>query len=155
MILLHPVSNFFEQSLFRLLQNPPRSVQQFASQFASAYDTGIALTASPTPITVGKSLLMAQVLVGAFSSQGGSPSRAVSGIIQGLTVFWPGVVVPGGAVTGFLGGAALQSCLISNLSNSRISHSDAARKITQCMKAATRLVQYVIPPAGPAFLIVA
>lgn len=144
----------FEQSLFRLLQNPPISVQQFASQFASAYDTDIALTATPTPATVGRSSLMAQVLVSAFSSQGGLPARAAAGIVQGLTVFWPGVVVPGGAVTSFLGGPVLLGCLIANLSNPRTSNAVAAKKITQCIKAATRLVQYVIPPAPPTFLVV-
>lgn len=144
----------FEQSLFKLLQNPPTSVQQFASQFANSYDTEIALTSVPKPVTVGRSSLMTQVLVGAFSSKGGSPVRAATGIVQGLTVFWPGVVVPGGTVTGFLGGPALLNCLILNLNNPRISKTAAAARITQCIKAATRLVQYVIPPAPPAFLVV-
>lgn len=143
----------FERQLLRMMQNPPPTVQAFATQFAQNYDLNIALTCVPTPITAGKQAVLAQALIAAFQVPG-APPKAASGIVQGLSVFWLGVPVPGGAVTAFLGGPALLSCLTSNLSNPKISSNTAAARIAQCLGLATAQVQYVIPPAPPLFLVV-
>jgi hypothetical protein len=57
-------------------------------------------------------------------------------------------------VTAFTGGALLKSMLTTGLRAPRISPEQAAKRIAAAFTAATRLVQYVIPPAGPLFLVV-
>lgn len=147
------MSTLFEQNLLRMMQNPPPSVADFAKQFATNYDMNIAMTCIPTPITVGKRALFIQALIVAFGPPG-FPPKAAAGIVQGLTVFWLGVPVLTGAVTAFLGGPALVASLAGALSNPKISNEMAAKIVTQCLKLATTQVQYTIPPAPPAFLMV-
>ena len=143
----------FEKQLLRMMQDPPKTVQDFATQFARNYDMNIALTCIPTPVTAGKQAVLAQALISAFQVPG-APPKAASGIVQGLSLFWLGVAVPGGAVTAFLGGPALLACLTSNLSNPKISANTAAARITRCLATATGQVQYLIPPGPPLFLVV-
>lgn len=147
--------NLFEITLLRLLQNRPASPQQFAAQFAANYDTNLALIAVPTPITAGRRQLLEQAISLAFANpKTGSAQKSIQGFVNGLTVFWPGVPVPGGAVTAFLGAAVLKAQLLAGLSNPKITPNQSATRIAAAFKAATRLVQYVIPPAPPAFLVV-
>jgi hypothetical protein len=149
------VSDLFEISLLRLMQNRPATPQQFAAQFSDSYDTNLALLAVPTPVTTGRRSLLEAALLPAFASpRAGTSDKAIRAFVQGLTVFWPGVPVPGGAVTAFTGGALLKSMLTTGLRAPRISPEQAAKRIAAAFTAATRLVQYVIPPAGPLFLVV-
>jgi hypothetical protein len=144
----------FEQNLLRMMQHPT-TVQRFASEFSTNYDTNLAQTAIPTPITVGRRFLLEKALIAAFAPPGaGNPVKAASGIVQGLTVFWPGVPVPGGVVTAFLGGPVLFSSLVLGFVNPKVSNELAAKQLALSLAAATQLVQYVIPPAPPAFLVV-
>ncbi len=147
--------NAFEKAHLRMLQNYPTSVQRFAAQLAANYDTNIALTATPLPVTAGRRVLLEVALVEAFSDPKiGNPARAARGLVSGLTAFWAGVPVTGGLVTAFLGGPVLLVTLAAGFSQPKISANQSAARLAAALKAATRLVQYVIPPAGPAFLIV-
>lgn len=141
----------FEKQLLRMMQHPPSSVVDSAKQFASNYDMNIAMTCVPPPVTTGKRAILIQALVAAFSLPG-APPKAASGIVQGLTAFWIGVPVPGGAVTAFLGGPSLLASL-SALANPKISNEQAAKMIAQAMSLATAQVQYLIPPGPPLFLV--
>lgn len=135
-----------------LLRLAPTSSQQFAFQFAALYEL-FAQTAIPTPVLAGARARMEGVLASAFNPRSGAPPKAVNAIVQGITVFWLGVPVGGGVVTAFLGASALQTCLTARLSNPRITLAQAASGIATCLDAATRLVQYVIPPGPPLFLV--
>ena len=141
----------FEKQLLRMMQNPPPTVVDSAKQFATNYDMNIAMTCVPTPVTAGKRAVLMQTLITAFSLPG-VPPKAASGIVQGLTLFWLGVPVPGGVVTAFLGGPSLLSSL-AVLSNPKISNEQSAKIIAQAMTLATAQVQYLIPPGPPLFLV--
>lgn len=144
----------FEKNIQWLLSHPT-TAQQFAAGFAKYYETDIALSAVPTPVVTGRRAGLENALLAAVRNPAaGSPAIVANGIVQGLTLYWPGVPVPGGAVTAFLGGPALQAYLISTLSIPGASTSQVAQRLTSGLRTATQLVQYIIGVAPPAFLVV-
>lgn len=148
-------NTLFEKNILRAL-DPPVSPQQFAFEISTFYENNIALRSIPTPITAGKRILMEKAIYVAVANPAvGSPAKAASGIVQGVTLFWAGVPLAVGGVTiTFLGASILLAQLIAQFNNPRASEGQVSKRLAEILKAATRTVQYVIPPAPPAFMAV-
>jgi hypothetical protein len=141
-----------EQGFLELSIRPPTSVPEFALRFATFYEV-FALTATPLPVTAGRRPLLEQaVLTATQPARTGSVPRIAAGYSTGLAAFWAGVVVPGGAVTAFLGGPLIAPGLL-RLARGDQSAAQAAKSLAQTFLDATRLVQYVIAANPPAFLV--
>jgi hypothetical protein len=140
-----------EQGFLQLIEDPPKSPPDYAYRFSSFYEQ-YALTATPTPVTTGKRPLLEGALLSSINSRSGYAALVVDGMNRGLTVFWVGTPVPGGAVTAFLGQAfitGLQALLV----NPKMGARNAAKILANSFQAASLLVQYIIPPGGPLFLV--
>ncbi len=145
------VPNILEQGFLELTTRPPASPQEYAARFAAFYDQ-FALTATPPPVTAGRRTLLEQALAGPSANpKGGGILKGIAAINQGLSAFWVGVVIPGGSVTAYLGAPALAA--LSSSLGTKVPAPQAARNLAFAHLAASRLVQYLIPPGPPAFLV--
>lgn len=139
-----------QHSLFRLM-DPPSSPEEFARDFSASYEN-FAKSASPTPIVTGRRGVMEKILLGGFRSPAINPTHAANTIINAITSFWIGVAVPGGVVTAFLGQQIIAAEFLSN-SLSTSDPIEGSKRLARCLLDSTKLVQYVIPPNAPQFLV--
>lgn len=144
-------NNILNHGLLDIFKNQQDNVTKFASSFADVYER-FALTATPTPIVTGHRDSMVSAISGGMAGSM-DVNSAVSAIVNGVTVYWQGVVlIGGGVVVGFLGGSLLSASLYRFFSNIKSSQ-DAADQLTDAVSSATKQVQYVILPNPPAFLV--
>lgn len=141
--------SILEQGFKDLADNGAQTSFEFATKFTDFY-VRYALTAAPLPVVAPKRAVLQATLATAFLGPG-SPDKCINAFVSGLTAFWIGTPVPGGAVTAFLGAPVLIPVLVTLLPG--IPAPAAIQQLTTAFDAATRLVQYVIPPGGPLFLV--
>lgn len=148
------VPSILVQSVKDLITNKAEDPSDSSIKFAKAYfDYAKKATSFGTSaiFTGLEQRQMANALIVAFSNpKAGSPSKAANGIVKGLTAFWltPPVVFGYGPVTSFLGSGVLLNCLISSFTNPKISEGLAAKKLANCLDAATRTV-FTTGVSGP------